>query len=856
MSDAPSKSNPTTDSSRTLEIAHVLFTDIVGYSKLPMDEQELLLRQLQDAVRHTTEFTRVEASDELIRLPTGDGMALVFFGDAEAPVRCAVELGSSLRKQPGLQLRMGIHTGPVYRVADINANRNVAGGGINMAQRVMDCGDAGHILVSGAEAEVLGQLSTWSGFLHDLGEVEVKHGVRVHLYNLYTDEAGNPALPKKVAAPTPAAKSDLTHKSTRWMAATGATIVVVGLTVGGWLFHSRKAFALTDKDTIVLADFTNTTGDTVFDGTLRQGLSVQLEQSPFLRVISDQKIQQTLKMMGKKPDARLTPEITRELCQRVGSKAYLVGSIASLGSQYVLGLKAVDCLTGDTMAEEQERTTGKEQVLSAMDNAAPKLRAKLGESFNTVQKFDRHLEEATTGSLEALRAYSLGIKTRVEDTDRAAMPFFQNATELDPEFASAYALLGICYLETGDPALANENIRKAYELRDRVSERERFRISGFYFRTVTGELDKAVRTYELWAAAYPRDSDPHAELVVVYPSLGQYEKAVVEIHETLRIEPELTFFYPELVHYSALLNRLDDAEAMYMQAGALKFDGYWALHSYMYGVAFLREDAAEMQRQVGLAESRPEFEDRLLSYQSDTEAYHGHLVKARDFTRRAVESAGRYSDRETAATREMNGAIREAEFGNFERAREKTTSALSLASTIRIRTLAALAWARAGDSTQAQLSATELAEQNPLNTTVNGYWVPTIRGALDINHHDASGAIEVLQAASPYELVYPFPETELGGLLYPIFVRGQAYLLQRKGSEAAAEFHKFIEHRSIVMNGPLGALASLGLARAYTLQGDTGKAKAAYRDFLTLWKDADPDIPIFIAAKAEYAKLM
>src|ERR1700693_2026939 len=387
--------------SRTLEIAHVLFTDIVGYSKVPRDEQGHLLMQLQEAVRQTSEFLRAEAADELIRLPTGDGMALVFFRDAEAPVRCALELSRILNDYPSVQLRMGIHSGPVYRVADINANRNVAGGGINIAQRGMDCGGAGHILVSREVAEVLGQLSGWRPMLHDLGEAEVKHGVRIHICNLYTDKAGNSTLPNKLAASktakvAPVLESTRTSPRLRWMPPAGAAILVIGLAVAGWLLFSRKVHALTDKDTIVITDFTNTTGDTVFDGALRQGLFIQLEQSPFFSAIPVARIQQTLRLMGQSADAALTSEISRDLCRRVGSKLYIAGSVANFGNSYVIGLSAVDCATGHTAAQEDVKASRKEKVLDALDQATVKLRTTLGEPLPTVHKFDTPTKQGLT----------------------------------------------------------------------------------------------------------------------------------------------------------------------------------------------------------------------------------------------------------------------------------------------------------------------------------------------------------------------------------------------------------------------------------------------------------------------------
>ena len=401
-----------------LEMAHVLFMDIAGYSKLPMDHQEAVLHSLQVVVSTTSEFLRAQSSNEIIGLPTGDGMALVFFGDAEAAARCALEVGRALKAHPEIPLRMGLHSGPVYRVTDINANQNVAGGGINIAQRVMDCGDAGHILASQSVADVLGQISSWKDYLHDLGEAEVKHGVRVHLYNLYTNEAGNSAAPQKVAASKQVGEAGLkpAKKSTRLRGkiATGATILVIGLVVGGWLFFSRKTHALTDEDTIVLADFTNTTGDPIFDDTLKTALDVSLRQSPFLNVLPDSEVAKTLQLMTRPAGTKLTPEVARELCQRAGSKAYLAGTIDSLGSEYVLGLKAVNCRSGDTLAEEQVTAASKEKVLDTLGEAATKLRGELGESLASVQKFDVPLEQATTSSLEALKAYSLGKKAKNE----------------------------------------------------------------------------------------------------------------------------------------------------------------------------------------------------------------------------------------------------------------------------------------------------------------------------------------------------------------------------------------------------------------------------------------------------------
>jgi tetratricopeptide (TPR) repeat protein len=843
-----------------LEVAHVLFMDIVAYSTLPMDEQQKLLLNLQGVVRATSEFARAQASHQLIRLPTGDGMALVFFRDPEAAVRCALQLSRALHDHPEIRLRMGIHSGPVYRVADINANRNVSGGGITIAQRVMDCGDAGHILVSEEVAKVLQQLSGWKGSFKDLGEIEVKHGVRVHLFNLYTEDAGNSEMPRRVSAA--AARIDAARSVQRWrIAIPAAAIVILGVLIGGWLYHARRAHALNETDTVVLADFANSTGDPVFDGTLRQGLAVQFEQSPFLGLVSDQRIQQTLRLMGQPADAKLTPEIARDLCQRAGSKASLSGSIASLGSQYVLGLKAVNCRTGDSLAQEQVTADGKERVLKALGEAAAKMRAKLGESLSTVQKFDTPVEQATTPSLEALQAYSLGRKTQVGKGDSAgAVPFFQRAIRLDPNFAMAYASLGTSYNNLGETSQAAENTRKAYELRERVSEREKFYIESHYHDFVTGDLEKGRQVYELWAQTYPRDTVPPNNLGVIYGNLGQHDKALAEIRETFRLDPSSGLSYAGLVADYLNLNRLEEARATAEEAQAKKFDSP-RLRFNLYWLAFLQNDAAGMAQQAAWSAGKPGVEDILLADEADTTAYAGRLGKAREFSRRAVASAERAEEKETAAGYEADAALREALFGNAADARRRAAAALALSTGRDVQYGAALALALAGDVARVQALADDLAKRFPEDTIVQFNYLPALRAQLTLNRNDpakssgagASKSIEALQAAAPYEL--GTAASVLLAALYPVYVRGEAYLAGHQGSEAAAEFQKILDHRGVVFEEPIGALAHLGLAHAYALQGDTAKARAAYQDFFTLWKDADPDIPILRAAKFEYAKL-
>jgi eukaryotic-like serine/threonine-protein kinase len=631
-----------------------------------------------------------------------------------------------------------------------------------------------------------------------------------------------------------------------WKVIVPAAVAVAVLAVGGYFYFHRTP-KLTDKDTIVLADFMNTTGDDVFDDTLKQALATELQQSPFFNILSDRKVGETLKLMGRTADQRLDEKTALDVCQRTRNKAVLVGSIASLGSQYVVGLNALNCQTGDSLARAEAQASGKEDVLNALNKAATKVRERVGESLSMIQKYDTPITEATTPSIEALKAYALEGKAQRAKGDAAAIPLLKRAIELDPNFAAAYASLGTSYSNIGEDRLASENLKKAYRLRERVSERERLNISAEYYTVVTGELEKARQTYELWVQTYPRDDLPSANLGSLYNFLGQYEKAVAETLKALHLDADNSMAYGNLIgSYSSLL-RLDDATAIFRQATARKLENPF-LYESLYEVAFLRGDAAEMQRLVAWATGKAGAEDVLLSYQSDTEAFFGRLGKARDFSRRAVESARRADEKETAAYWQVNAALREAEFGNAAQAHNETAAALGLASTREIKVPAALSLARVGDSAQALKLVHELEKQNPLHTAIIAYWLPTVRAALEISRDEPAKAIETLQAATSYELGSVGP-------LYPAYVRGQGYLLLHKGNEAAAEFQKFLDHRGVVANCPLGALAHLGLARAYSMQGDTAKAKAAYQDFLTLWKDADPDIPILIVAKAEYAKL-
>jgi serine/threonine protein kinase/Flp pilus assembly protein TadD len=646
-------------------------------------------------------------------------------------------------------------------------------------------------------------------------------------------------------------KSDQTSTRPWWKILVPAGVVVAAL-VGGlfYYFRSRPTAALTEKDTIVLADFVNTTGDAVFDDALKQALAVDLGQSPFLNVLSDRRMSETLRLMGRAPGERVTRDVAQEICLRTGSKALLSGSISSLGSQYMVGLEAVNCGSGDTLAKEQAEALKKEDVVKALGVVTTTLRTKLGESLASVQKFDVPIE-ATTPSLEALKTFSMGVTTQGEKGDAEAIPFFKRAIEIDPNFAMAYARVGISYANLGQPSLALQNLEKAYGLRDRVSAREKLHITADY-AYATGELEKEAQTYLLWIQSYPRDAIPHINLGANATALGQYEKAVAENQEGVRLDANNVAAVGNLGQDYLALNRVDDAKATFDQGQARKLDG-GGLRQWMYYLAFLRGDLAQMQLQVTWGAGKPGAEDPLLSAQSDTEAYYGRLTAARASSRRAVDSAVRADSRETAALWQANSALREAEFGNKSESKQGVAAALGLARGRDVKLLAALTLARLGESNQAKTMVEELEKSDASNTVLKLYWVPTLKAAIDLNSGDSAQALVILEAAAPYELGEPPPMAP--GTLYPAYLRGQAQLMAHNGTAAAAEFQKLSDHRGIVLNFPLGALAHLGLARAYALSGDTAKARTKYQDFFALWKDADPGIPILKEAKNEYAKV-
>jgi serine/threonine protein kinase/tetratricopeptide (TPR) repeat protein len=634
------------------------------------------------------------------------------------------------------------------------------------------------------------------------------------------------------------------------------TLALIALVAGGLYLRSRpaghlaKGAPLTEIDSVLLADFVNKTGDPVFDDALKQALTIELNQSPFLNIVSDRKIEETLRLMGQPAAQHITPELAQEVCIRTGSKATVLGSISNLGGQYVIGLNAIGCGSGDTLASEQRTAAGKRDVLKTLGKTAKELRRKLGESLATVEKFDVPIE-ATTPSLEALKGYSMGGRTARRTGDAEAIPFYERAIELDPNFALAYVALSLSYFNLNQGDLAAENATKAYELRDRVSERERYRISTTYYHAVTGELEKAIEEYVLWSKSYPRDDTPPLNRGVIYQQLGQYDKAVVETQEALRLASGTTVYGNLAFEYIAL-DRLDDAEKVLREAQAKGFDGL-DIRGNLYLLAFRRGDSKGMEQPLAWAAGRTGDEDAMLSGQADTDAYYGRLVRARDDSRRAVESAVRAGSKETAALWRAFAGLREAEFGNTAAARENTDAALSLQSGSDVKLLAALTLARVGDTAKAKRLVEQLERERTASTDtmLRLYCLPTIHGAIEISKNNPSQGILDLEAAAPYEL----GGTLSFAYLYPVWVRGHAYMAVGNGVAAVAEFQKLIDYPGIVLNQPIGSLAHLELGRAYVLSGDNVKARASYQNFLTLWKDADPDIPILIAAKSEYAKL-
>ena len=647
-----------------------------------------------------------------------------------------------------------------------------------------------------------------------------------------------------------------TDVATRWNVIVPVAAAAVLALFGAGYFYFRHTPTLTNKDTIILADFANTTGDAVFDGTLRQGLAIQLEQSPFLSLVSEERIQGVLRLMGQPADARLTPDLAKEICERTASAALLEGSIASLGSQYVLGLRAKNCRTGDVLDEEQVQAARKEDVLNALSHIASTFRTRVGESLATVERHSTPLAQATTSSLDALKAYSAAQKLLSSSGDVAALSFFKRAIEIDPKFATAYASLARTYTDLEDPALAVESTATAYQLRDRASDREKFDITASYDIDVTGNLERAQQTCELWAQTYPRENAPHDFLAaMILPVFGKFEQSVEEAKRAIEIDPDFAISYLILASGYQELDRLPEAENILRRASERKLE----IPDFLlqrYDIAFLKADQAGMRREVALAHGKPGAEDLVSEHEPFVLAYSGHLQQARTMSRREVDRALQTTQRERAALYEAQTALREGLVGNSVEARQSALTALERSRQLYVEYGAAVALAISGDSGRSQTLVDDLTRRFPEDTGARFSYLPTLRALIALSHGEPAKAIELLQIAAPYELGTPRSAIHaFFGAFYPIYVRGLAYLAVHQGAEAAREFQKILLHRGIVVSDPIGALARLQLARAFALSGDKTKAKTAYEDFLSLWKDADPNVPILKQAQAEHAKL-
>jgi tetratricopeptide (TPR) repeat protein len=640
-----------------------------------------------------------------------------------------------------------------------------------------------------------------------------------------------------------------------WKVIVAVAVVASVLAVGVRIYMGNPA-KLTDKDTIVLADFNNTTGDAVFDGTLRQGLSIQLEQSPFLSLISEERIQQTLRLMGRPAEARITPELGREVCERTGSAAVLSGSIASLGSQYVLGLRAKNCRTGDILDEEQVQAARKEEVLSALSQIASRFRTRIGESLATVEKHSRPLQEATTPSLDALKAYDAAFKVGSSQGGASALPLIQRAIDIDPKFAMAYALQGRMYGDMNESTLSAESTTKAWQLRDRASDREKFFISSSYDLQVTGNLERAEQTATLWAQTYPRDVNAHGLLSgAILPALGKYEPAFTEAKKLLEVDPDVNFGYNLLGYAYLALDHLPEAEQTMQRAAERKLEmpDLWVQR---YQIAFLKDDPAAMQQVLTAGEGKSGAEDSLTDQEAFALAYFGHLQQAVKKAVRASEIAQKANQRDRATSYQIGAAIWSALFGNVVTARQLGMAVSKVTKSRDGEYGAALALALSGEAAESQRIAADLEKRFSEDTSVRFNYIPVIRALAALSRNEPEKAIDILQIAAPYDLGMP-PSSFYGyfGTLYPVYVRGIAYLQAKRGAEAAAEFQKILDHRGIIFSDPIGALAQLQVGRALVLAGDNAKAKTAYRAFLTLWKDADPDLPILQQAKTESVKL-
>jgi tetratricopeptide (TPR) repeat protein len=665
--------------------------------------------------------------------------------------------------------------------------------------------------------------------------------------------------------PSTTSAAAILRKKRSPLLAGAAVVVLAALVSAGLYYRSRPSKLLTDKDTIVVADFDNKTGDGVFDDTLKTALTVALNQSPFLNVLSDNKVAATLKLMTRPVDTRLTPDVARELCMRAEGTAYVAGSIANLGNEYVLGLNAVNCQSGEPLAQEQVTANGKEKVLNEVGHAAAKLRGQLGESLAYVQKFDVPLEQATTPSLEALQAFTAGGRAMFTKGPTAALEYDQRAIQLDPNFAMAYGAVAGEYGYLGEVGRAREYYSKAFELREHTSEVERLYITAGYYNDVTGELHKAAQVYQQIIDSFPRSSSGYHRLSLIASAEGQYEKALQFAYQFQQRLPNRADGYALIANAGISLQRFDAVRKAFQEAQARKLDNF-VLHVALYGLAFLESDSRALATEQRWFAENPALENFGLSLDSDTEAYAGRIGKARKLTEQAVESAIRVDSKENGATSWENAALREAAIGNSAAGRNDAAAGVKLYPESQgVQVEAALAYAMVGDTTQAQRLGQDLNQQHPVDTQMQSLWLPAINAQMALNHRRPEEAIEQLQPALPPIEYGTVSFIGQKSCLYPTYIRGQAYLTAGQGKEAAGEFQKILDHNGIVWNCWTGALARLGVARANALQARTSRgadadaarvrALAAYKDFLTLWKDSDPEIPIYQHAKAEYAKL-
>jgi tetratricopeptide (TPR) repeat protein len=664
--------------------------------------------------------------------------------------------------------------------------------------------------------------------------------------------------PGAVPADTPALPRVHRASTKKIGFAIGALVLI--LSAAAWFVATGKLLpsrlsrtpSLAERGTIVVADFENSTGDPVFDGTIKQALLMDLEQSPALYLLPGQREQEILRLMAHPPGQTISPEVARELCQRTGGQVVLSGSIAGMGTLYVIGLTASDCASGEVLAREQVRAEGKEQVLAAVDKAAMDLRARLGESMATLQKYDTPLEQATTPSLKALQAYSEGISVRNSQGDPESAPYFQRAIELDPTFAMAYDRLGVVWWDTLKFSSAAENFRKSFALREHVSQRERFHIEARYYHFVTGELEKTLGVYQQWEREYPRDVAPHTGAAMIHNALGRYEQAVSEYREAVRLNPNVAYSYTNLAEVLLNLDRraeLRGALKEMQRRNLYETDAY--LTSYQ--LAFLEGDAAEMQRQATLASDKQGISEILLIVRAQTEGCRGRAGEMRRLVRQAIELATTLHEGERAAMWQAYGALLEAELGNRAEAARQAASALRLSDNRDTRILSALALARSGQSKQAQILAAKLKQEYPADTTLNGYWLPVIEAAVQLHAGDAQRALTTLETARQYELGQSSVFQVIAfGPMYPVYLRGEAFLLGKQGERAAAEFQKIVAHPGLIQNFPFAGLAHLQLARALLLQGERDNARGVYREFLAQWKDADAATLAATVAKTEF----